>query len=100
MFGQTNIPAVGASGAIFGLAGMLAVLTPNLPVYIMFIPISMPMWFGTILIMFGLWAISASFNLPIGNAAHLGGLLVGVLYGLYLVNKNKHKAALIREHFS
>ncbi len=100
LFGNANLSAVGASGAIFGIAGMLAVLTPNLPVYIMFIPIAMPMWFGTILIMFGLWAVSSSFNLPIGNTAHLGGLLVGLAYGLYLVRKHKHKAAIIRKHFS
>lgn len=100
LFGNPDISAVGASGAIFGIAGMLAVLTPNLPVYIMFIPIAMPMWFGVILLMFGLWAVSASFNLPIGNTAHLGGLLVGVAYGLYLTQKHKHKAALIRKHFS
>lgn len=97
--GDVNVPAVGASGAIFGLAGMLAVLTPRLPVYILFIPIAMPMWFGVILIMFGLWAVSAAANLPIGNTAHLGGLVTGLAYALYLRVKYKKKAEAIRNFY-
>ena len=44
-FFQTDLEvfAVGASGALFGLVGLLTVLTPNLPVYVMFIPIPMKM---------------------------------------------------------
>src|SRR3989338_8102214 len=38
-----NAYAVGASGALFGLIGLLMLLTPNLPVYIMFIPIPIKM---------------------------------------------------------
>jgi len=97
--GNPNVGAVGASAAIFGLAGMLAVLTPRLPVYIMFIPIAMPMWFGVILIMFGLWGISASVNLPVGNTAHFGGLLAGVSYALYLKMKYKTKTDMIAKYY-
>ena len=95
-----NVYAVGASGAIFGLAGMLAILTPRLPVYIMFIPIAMPMWFGVIIIMLSLWILSTSLNLPIGNTAHLGGLMIGLIYAYYLRTKYKEKAALIRKYYS
>ena len=94
-----DTPAVGASGAIFGVAGMLAVLTPRMPVYVMFIPIAMPMWFGVLLIMFGLWIVSAAFNLPIGNLAHFGGLLVGLAYAFYLRHKYKRKTRMIANHF-
>ncbi len=97
--GELNVPAVGASGAIFGLAGMLAVLTPRLPVYIMFIPIAMPMWLGVIFIMFGLWAISVAAGLPIGNTAHLGGLVTGLIYAFYLRTKYKQKAEAIRKYY-
>jgi len=38
-----NTYAVGASGALFGLIGLLMILTPNLPVYVMFIPIPIKM---------------------------------------------------------
>ena len=95
-----TIAAVGASGAIFGVAGMLAVLTPRMPVYIMFIPIAMPMWFGVILILIVLWLLSASIGLPIGNAAHLGGLLTGMAYAFYLRNKHKRKAKIISDFYS
>jgi hypothetical protein len=95
-----NIPAVGASGAIFGIAGMLAVLTPKMPVYILFIPIAMPMWFGVILILIVMWFLSITVNLPIGNAAHLGGLLCGLAYSFYLKNKYKRKARIIADFYS
>ena len=41
LFSQSSLNsyAVGASGAIFGLVGLMVILTPNLPVYVMFIPI-------------------------------------------------------------
>ncbi len=95
-----NVSAVGASGAIFGLAGMLAILTPKLPVYLFFIPIAMPMWLGAILILILMWLVSAAFNVPIGNLAHLGGLLTGIAYAVYLKNKYKHKAKIIAEYYS
>jgi membrane associated rhomboid family serine protease len=38
-------------------------------------------------------------NLPIGNTAHLGGLIIGLAYGVYLKNKYKNKTELIRKYF-
>ena len=99
IFSNPNIPAVGASGAIFGIAGMLAVLTPKMPVYIMFIPIAMPMWFGVILIMIVLWLLTVSVGLPIGNTAHFGGLIVGLAYAFYLRYKHPQKTRMISNHF-
>jgi len=99
IFGNPAIGAVGASAAIFGLAGMLAILTPRLPVYLMFIPIAMPMWFGVVLMMFGLWAISVGAHLPVGNTAHLGGLIVGVAYAIYLKRKHKRKTDMISKYY-
>ena len=92
--------AVGASGAIFGIAGMLAILTPRMPVYILFIPVAMPMWFGVIFILLIFTFLSAVAGLPIGNAAHLGGLITGVIYALYLRNKYKRKAQMIARFYS
>lgn len=100
LFGGMNIPAVGASGAIFGVAGMLVILTPRMPVYILFIPIAMPMWFGVIFMLTLMWLLTITINLPIGNAAHLGGLLCGLAYALYLRKKYPHKARMIADHFS
>jgi membrane associated rhomboid family serine protease len=95
-----NTFAVGASGAIFGLAGVLIFLTPNLPVYLMFIPIPVKMKYAIPGMLVLLWLISVSAGLPIGNVAHLGGLLTGVGYGLYLRKKFPNKIKYVQRHFS
>ncbi len=92
--------AVGASGAIFALVGVLMVLTPNLPVYIMFIPIPIKMKYAAPLMLAVLWLISFGLNLPIGNVAHLGGLAFGLLFGFYLRIKYKKKTKYISKYFS
>ena len=94
-----NIYAVGASGAIFALGGLLAVLTPRLPVLVFFI-IPMPMWVAMIFVLGVLWILSYAAGLPIGNVAHLGGLLVGLGYGFYLKYKYPQKARMINKYFS
>lgn len=96
---EMKVPAVGASGAIFGLGGVLAILTPRLPVYIMFIPVPMPLWLGILVMLVLIWIVSALHNLPIGNTAHLGGLIAGLLYGLYLRKKYKRKVAILDRYF-
>lgn len=92
--------AVGASGALFGLIGLLMILTPNLPVYIMFIPIPIKMKYAAPGMLVILWLISLAGNIPIGNTAHLGGLVFGLLYGAFLRVKYKNKTTFIRQHFS
>lgn len=93
LFSQ-DVPAVGASGAIFGLGGLLMILTPKLPVLVFFI-IPMPMWLAMIFLLGILWLVSFAFSIPIGNSAHLGGLLAGIIYGLYLRYKYKRKVKLL-----
>ena len=102
LFIQTdfNTYAVGASGALFGLVGLLMILTPNLPVYIMLIPIPIKMKYAAPGILVVLWLISIAGNVPIGNTAHLGGLVAGLVYGVYLRNKYKRKIAMISKYFS
>jgi membrane associated rhomboid family serine protease len=92
--------AVGASGALFGLVGFLMIVTPNLPVYVMLIPIPIKMKYAAPGILVVLWLISIAGNVPIGNMAHLGGLVAGVVYGVYLRNKYKNKTRMISRHFS
>src|SRR4030042_4511275 len=86
-----GVYAVGASGALFGLIGLLMFLTPNLPVYIMFIPIPIKMKYAAPAMLILLWLISIAGNVSIGNTAHLGGLLIGIIYGVFLRIKYKNK---------
>ena len=95
-----NVPAVGASGAIFGLVGLLIMLTPNLPVYVMFIPIPIKIKYAGPGMLVALWLISATTGLGIGNWAHFGGLLAGVGYGVYLKYRYKNKTKRISKYFS
>ena len=95
-----NLYAVGASGALFGLVGFLMLITPNLPVYVMFIPIPIKMKYAAPGILIVLWLISIAGDVPIGNTAHLGGLICGIIYAVYLKKKYKNKTKVIGKHFS
>jgi uncharacterized protein len=98
IFGGFNIAAVGASGALFGVGGLLAVLIPRLKVLVMFI-IPMPMWLGMAVLMFGVWGLSIANGWPVGNTAHFGGLVVGVVYGFYLRSKYARKVKMLNRMF-
>ena len=92
--------AVGASGALFGLVGALLLLTPNLRVYVMFIPIPIKLKYAAPGLLVLLWLISIAGNVPIGNTAHLGGLLAGLGYGIFLRLKFPKKVKMIDQRFS
>ena len=94
-----NTYAVGASGALFGLVGLLTLLTPNLKVYVMFIPIPIKLKYASVGLLAILWLISIAGNVAIGNTAHLGGLVAGVIYGLILRNKYPRKIKMLEKRF-
>ncbi len=98
--GDFSTYAVGASGAIFGLIGLLMVLTPNLPVYMMFIPIPVKMKYAAPAMLVLLWLVSILGNVPVGNTAHLGGFIAGLIYGFYIKRKYKKKSTYISKIFS
>lgn len=91
--------AVGASGALFGLIGLLMLLTPELSVYLMLIPIPIKMKYAAPGILVLLWLISLAGNVSIGNTAHLGGLIAGLVYGIYLRTKFPKKTQWLSNHF-
>lgn len=99
IFGSPEIFAVGASGAIFALGGLLVVLTPNLRVYAFFI-IPMKIWSAMLFFLVFMWIASIGAGLPFGNTAHLGGLIAGLAYGLYLKKKYPRKTKMLSDYFS
>lgn len=81
LFYPGNTAGVGASGAIYGVVGALAVLLPNLLVLVFFLP--MPLWIAAIA--WGLLEFFSSFSpSPIANLVHLTGLFVGIVWGMQL----------------
>ena len=71
-----GVYVLGASGAIFAIAGALAMLRPNMKVMIIPFPIPMQLWkvvFGFMLIL--------SFIPGTAWPGHLGGLVAGALMG-------------------
>lgn len=98
LFGNPLSLAVGASGAIFALGGLLAVLTPRMKVLAFFV-IPLPMWAAMVFLTFVMWLFSASLSLHIGNTAHFGGLIVGAIWGVYLRYKYPKKTRMISQYF-
>jgi membrane associated rhomboid family serine protease len=94
---EFDVYAVGASGAIFALAALLMILIPRLPVLVFFI-LPMPLWAAMGVLLFGLWIVSIFAGLPIGNTAHFGGFVCGVLFGVYLRMKYKRKVKLLNTY--
>jgi len=78
--------AVGASGAIFALGGVLVVLVPRLKVMIFPLPIPMDLWIS-ILISF----LLLTFVADVAWQAHLGGLLTGIAAGYIFKRQAIHR---------
>ncbi len=70
--------AVGASGAVFALGGMLTVMRPKLRVYVFPLPVALPIWVSVI---GGFFIIS--FFPRVAWQAHLGGLVFGLAAGYF-----------------
>jgi membrane associated rhomboid family serine protease len=75
-------------------------------VYRFFIPIPVKMKYAAPGLLVLIWAISIApmafggEQIPIGNTAHLGGLVVGLIYGFYLKKKYPNKIKRISKIFS
>ncbi len=83
----TSGAALGASGAIMGILGVMIILMPDLRVLLFFF---IPMSLRTAGIVFVAIEILGmfGFGIPgIANSAHLVGLICGLLYGYYLLQK-------------
>ena len=146
LLGGIDSYAVGASGAIFGLLGVLAVLLPMKEIYLIVgplivlvlqvligklpiassvsgvidvvasvlifmmifsvfstnsffrklaLPLRLKFWLAPVIAILPLLVIGFFVELPIGNSAHLGGLVAGLVYGGYLRSKYRQKVKLL-----
>ena len=100
VFGSPEVYMLGASGAIFGVAGLFVVLLPRLRFGIIFIPFfSLPAYMMIPFVLVIMWIASIGAGLPLGNVAHFGGFLAGLVYGFYLKIKYKRKVAMLQKLF-
>jgi membrane associated rhomboid family serine protease len=82
---SSNAVVVGASGAIFAVAGALTVMAPKIRVFIFPIPAPLPLWVAVI----GGFVI-LSFFPNVAWQAHLGGLAVGLAAGYFLRGRRRN----------
>lgn len=80
---------IGASGAVFGILLAFGMIFPNMPLYLMFIPIPikakwMVLGYGLIELLFG---INGGMDSSVAHFAHLGGMIFGFLILLYWKRK-------------
>jgi len=100
IFGAPTDIAVGASGAIFAIAGLFVILLPRVRFSIIFFPFfSLPGYIMIPLVLFLTWIASVAGNFPIGNVAHFGGFIMGLAYGIYLRRRYKRKIKIIQRYF-
>jgi membrane associated rhomboid family serine protease len=88
--GQAYIVSGGASGAIFGIAGVVIALGARRSVVPRPVALQLAVVMG-VMIVGNL--VYDSFATGIDDAAHVGGLIVGIILGYVLVPRHKHEPA-------
>ncbi len=79
-----SLVTIGASGAVFGILLAFGMIFPNMPMGLLFIPVTIPAkWFvlgyGLFELMFGITGTMSN----IAHFAHLGGMVAGIVLILY-----------------
>lgn len=85
-----NTPTVGASGALYGVLLAFAMIFPNMPLYIFFIPIPikakwMVLGYGVLELFYGVTGLQSG----VAHFAHLGGMIVALLLIIYWRKKGE-----------
>jgi uncharacterized protein len=87
LIGPAN-PALGASGAVYAIAGTLVILMPKLRVSLWGI-IPLPLW-AFVIIFLGVLSLPPFAGSNIAWQAHLGGLAVGLIAGFIYKRQMRH----------
>ena len=86
---KSDVPMVGASGAVFGILLAFAMLFPNMKLMLLFPPI--PVKAKYLVLVYGIYELWSEINrMPgdnIAHFAHLGGMLIGYLILIYWKRK-------------
>lgn len=82
---KTDVPMVGASGALYGVVAAFAILYPSFPLMLIFLPIPIrAKFFVPILLAVDLFLGVMQFSWdPIAHFAHLGGAIAGGLLAYF-----------------
>lgn len=77
----SDIPTIGASGAIYGILIACAILFPDRRVFIFPLPIAIPMrWFVAIMAGIEFFSEFRASGDNVSHISHLGGMLIGYIY--------------------
>jgi len=85
LLGPSFSIAIGASGAVFALGGVLTMLRPGIRVFVFPIPAPIPLWAAVI----GGFVI-LSFIPSVAWQAHLGGLVFGLIIGYFFRKRGRY----------
>ena len=96
LYGSFNTPAVGASGAIYGVLVAFGMMYPNAELMLIFLPIPIKAkYFIPLIIMGDLFFGISGTATGVAHFAHIGGALFGFIY----VNKASNKEINIFDKF-
>ena len=80
--------SLGASGAIYGILGTLTILRPRMTVWVYSLP--MPMFIAA-LVWIGLGIFGIFNPSGVGDIAHISGIAVGFIFGLFFYSKFRER---------
>ncbi len=91
---RSAAPAVGASGALFGIFACLAVIAPDIEVYIYIIPMKIThalIFFALLDIILGsTFMVTGSTVDMVARSAHLSGIIAGLVMGRQIKGSGRH----------
>jgi rhomboid protease GluP len=94
------VPSVGASGAIFGLAGALIASLYlgefSIPSYVIQANLKSLLFFVGFNVLFGISPIGDMFGVHVDNACHIGGLISGLILGALIARLAPQQNALVQ----